>query len=263
MLSAAEITRGVQGALGFLRRDPAALLSFDNTMEACLRSFRLMAVTAPFYVVYSLIRYANLTVAIDTGELIAIETMSYVINWLLYPVIFYEVARRRGWLDRYPRYIAALNWTNLPGIVIAIAAIAIKMIVPAARRRHPRDRPAGSVLLLVPGDHAAGARHRLGDVGGAAGGELDPVILPADHRRPLHRRAGRHLGRSAPPSGKAPAAAPSARRACDRARRARRRHRAWSTGRGRRAAGCRPGCAPGCAGTSARRRRCGSARRRA
>jgi hypothetical protein len=132
VLSAAEITRGVQGALGFLRRDPAALLSFDNTMEACLRSFRLMAVTAPFYVVYSLIRYANLTVTIDTGELIAIETMSYVINWLLYPVIFYEVARRRGWLDRYPRYIAALNWTNLPGIVIAIAAIVIKMIVPTA-----------------------------------------------------------------------------------------------------------------------------------
>ena len=132
MLSAAEITRGVQGALGFLRRDPAALLSFDNTMEACLRSFRLMAVTAPFYVVYSLIRYDNLTVTIDTGELIAIETMSYVINWLLYPVIFYEVARRRGWLDRYPRYIAALNWTNLPGIVIAIAAIVIKMMVPNA-----------------------------------------------------------------------------------------------------------------------------------
>ena len=75
--------------------------------------------------------------------------------------------------------------------------------------------------------------------------------------------AGRHLGRSAPPSGKAPAAAPSARHACDRARRARSRHRACSIGRGRRAAGCRPGCAPGCAGTSARRRRCGSPRRRA
>lgn len=132
MLSAAEIARGVMGALGLLRRDPKALLAFDNTMEACLRSFRLMAVTAPFYVVYALIRYANLSVAIDTFELIAIETMSYVVNWLLYPVIFYEVARRRGWLDRYPRYIAALNWTNLPGIVIAIAAIAVRMILPEA-----------------------------------------------------------------------------------------------------------------------------------
>jgi hypothetical protein len=132
VLSAAEIARGVQGALGFLRRDPAALFAFDNTMEACLRSFRLMVVTAPFYIVYSLIRYANLTVAIDTFELVVIETMSYVINWLLYPVIFYEVARRRRWLDRYPRYIAALNWTNLPGIVIALAAIVLRMVLPAA-----------------------------------------------------------------------------------------------------------------------------------
>jgi hypothetical protein len=132
VLSAAEIARGVQGALGLLRRDPAALLAFDNTMAACLRSFRLMAVTAPLYVVYALIRYADLTIAIDMFELIAIETMSYVINWLLYPVIFYEVARRRGWLDRYPRYIAALNWTNLPGIVIAIAAMVIKVVLPDA-----------------------------------------------------------------------------------------------------------------------------------
>jgi hypothetical protein len=132
VLSAAEIARGVRGAFGLLRRDPAALLCFDNTMEACLRSFRLMAVTAPFYVVYSLIRYADLTVTIDTFELLAIEAMSYVVNWLLFPVIFFEVARRRGWLDRYPRYVAALNWINLPGIVIAIVAIALKMIMPAA-----------------------------------------------------------------------------------------------------------------------------------
>lgn len=140
MLNAAEIGRGVQGALGFLWRDPGALLAFDNTMEACLRSFRLMAVTAPLYVIYALIRYADLAVAIDTFELIAIETMSYVVNWLLYPVLFHEIARRRGWLDRYPRYIAALNWTNLPGIVIAIAAITVKAILPG---------PAGGILEIA------------------------------------------------------------------------------------------------------------------
>ena len=140
MLSAAEIARGVQGALGFLWRDPGALLAFDNTMAACRRSFRLMALTAPLYVVYSLLRYDNLPVAVDVGELIVVETMSYVVNWLLYPVIFHEVARRRGWLDRYPRYIAALNWTNLPGIVIAIAAITVKVILPG---------PAGGILEIA------------------------------------------------------------------------------------------------------------------
>ena len=121
MLSAAEITRGVQGALGFLlRRDPAAPLHFDNTMEACLRSFRVMALAAPLYASISLIRYER-HVAADKMEIAAVEALHYVVDWLLFPVIFYEIARRRGWLDRYPRYITALNWINLPAMVVAIA----------------------------------------------------------------------------------------------------------------------------------------------
>ena len=132
MLSAADIARGVQGALGFLRRDPAAPLRFDNTMEGCLRSFRVMAVAAPFYALYVLINYANVTVEADTFDVVVVEAMRYVVEWLLFPVIFYEVARRRGWLDRYPRYISALNWINLPATVIAALAVAVESVAPAA-----------------------------------------------------------------------------------------------------------------------------------
>lgn len=132
MLNAAEITRGVQGALGLLKRDPSALLRFENTMEACLRSFGVMVVAAPFYVVYVAINYAEVTISADTFEVVAIEAMRYVVDWLLFPVIFYEVARRRGWLDRYPRYISALNWINLPAAIIAMLAVAIETVVPSA-----------------------------------------------------------------------------------------------------------------------------------
>ena len=103
MLSAAEITRGVQGALGFLWRDPAAALHFDNTMEACLRSFRVMALAAPLYAIYLLLSYSNVTSSADEMEIALVEGLHYVVDWLLFPVIFYEIARRRGWLDRYPR----------------------------------------------------------------------------------------------------------------------------------------------------------------
>ena len=93
--------------------------------------------------------------------------MSYVINWLLFPVIFYEVARRRGWLDRYPRYIAALNWTNLPGIVIAIVAIAIKLIVPAAVGGILEIAlPALFFYWFLVDRRWLGARRRLGAGGG-------------------------------------------------------------------------------------------------
>ena len=132
MLSAAEIARGVQGALAFLRRDPTAPAYFDNTLEACLRSFRVMAVSAPFYVVYVAINYAGLTVESEAWDVVLIEALRYVVEWLLFPVIFYEIARRRGWLDRYPRYIGALNLINLPATAIALAAV--DAVMPPAVR---------------------------------------------------------------------------------------------------------------------------------
>lgn len=132
MLSVAEIARGLQGALGFLKRDPAAPGHFDNTLEACLRSFRVMAVSAPFYALYVLINYASVNFEADTVDVVFIEAIRYVVEWLLFPVIFYEAARRRGWLDRYPRYIGALNWINLPATVIAAAAVAVELVAPPA-----------------------------------------------------------------------------------------------------------------------------------
>jgi hypothetical protein len=132
VLSAAEIARGVKGALGFLQRDAAAPQHFDNTMEACLRSFRVMAVAAPLYAIYLLISYSDVTTTADETEIALVEGLHYVVDWLLFPVIFYEVARRRGWLDRYPRYISALNWINLPLMVLAVVGSALAAVTPAA-----------------------------------------------------------------------------------------------------------------------------------
>ena len=132
MLSAAEIARGVKGAMGFLQRDPTAPQHFDNTMEACLRSFRVMALVAPLYAIYLLIYYSDVTVTADGTEIILAEAIRYVVDWLLFPVIFYEAARRRGWLDRYPRYIGALNWINLPAMVVVIAGQGLSSVAPAA-----------------------------------------------------------------------------------------------------------------------------------
>ena len=132
MLSAAEIARGVQGALGFLRRDATAPQHFDNTMEACLRSFRVMALVAPLYAIYLLLYYSNVVDTADETEIALVEGIRYIVDWLLFPVIFYEVARRRGWLERYPRYIGALNWINLPAMIVAIVGLALSAVAPAA-----------------------------------------------------------------------------------------------------------------------------------
>jgi hypothetical protein len=142
-LSSAEIARGTQGALLLLRRDPAAPLHFDNTFEACLRSFRVMLLVAPLHAVYMAINYSFVQVAADDWEIVIFEALHYVVDWLLYPVLFYEIARRYRWLDRYPRYIAALNWINLPATALLILGAVIETALP------PATESSWPLILLI------------------------------------------------------------------------------------------------------------------
>jgi hypothetical protein len=139
MLGSAEIARGSQGALKFLLRDVTAPFHFDNTPEACLRSFQVMIVVAPIYAFYVVIHYMQLQTTADELEIALVEGLRYVVDWLLYPVIFYEIARRRGWLDLYPRYISALNWINLPAVILLLISESVAALAP----------PAATALLQI------------------------------------------------------------------------------------------------------------------
>jgi len=130
MLSSAEIARGSRGAVKFLSRDVSAPLHFDNTPESCLRSFQVMIVVAPVYAVYLVVHYMQVNSTADEGQIALAEGLRYVVDWLIYPVIFYEIARRRGWLERYPRYIASLNWINLPAVILLLISELVAALVP-------------------------------------------------------------------------------------------------------------------------------------
>lgn len=130
MLSAGEIARGMQGSLGLLKRDRASPSYFDNTLEACVRSFQVMILVAPLHAALLLIRYANVTSTADDLEIILVEALRYVVEWLLFPVLFYEIARRRNWLGYFPRYISALNWVNLPAMIVAVIGVVLATLLP-------------------------------------------------------------------------------------------------------------------------------------
>lgn len=140
MLSASDIARGTQGAVRFLQRDPGAPFYFDNTLEACLASFRVMVLAAPLYGLYLLLYYSGVDTTADMLEIVAVEALHFVVDWLLFPVLFYEIARRRQWLANYPRYIAALNWINLPVMALAVITLGVAMVVP---------RPVGQVVGMA------------------------------------------------------------------------------------------------------------------
>jgi hypothetical protein len=138
MLSSGEIARGSQGAVKFLWSDVTAPFHFDNTAEGCLRSFQVMVLAAPVYAFYLVIHYMEVNTVADGGEILLVEFLRYVVDWLLYPVLFYEIARRRRWLDRYPRYIAALNWSNLPQVILLLVGGSLASLAP----------PVGVPLLI-------------------------------------------------------------------------------------------------------------------
>jgi hypothetical protein len=130
VLGAGEIARGIHGALGFLKRDPGAPSWFDNTREACVRSFQVMILVAPLHAALIMLRYATVTSTADEFEIVVAEALRYVVEWTLFPVLFYEIARRRNWLDLFPRYISALNWVNLPAMVVAVIGVVLASLLP-------------------------------------------------------------------------------------------------------------------------------------
>ena len=149
MLSAGEIARGMQGALAFLQRDPAAPSYFENTAESCLRSFLVMILVAPLYAIVLTILYSNVTTTAEGWEIVGVEALRYVVDWLLFPVIFFEIARRQNWVGLYPRYISALNWVNLPLMVVAVVAVVPAIVARAGAAMVVAVAPFGAVAAVA------------------------------------------------------------------------------------------------------------------
>lgn len=131
MLSLAEIANGVRGALRLLQFDPAGAGYYDNSREAFWRSFRVMFLVAP---IYALIRYLDLrgySWTVSEPELLLVEALYYTIEWFLYPVAAYEVARVGKLGGSYLRYITALNWGSVPVVLILLALTLLGDLLPA------------------------------------------------------------------------------------------------------------------------------------
>ena len=130
MLTPLEIYNGTRGALRLLRFDPAGAAYYDNTVEAFWRSFRVMVLVAPFYVLLRVLFYESRAAQAGDVEILIVETLRYLIEWFFFPVVVFELAR---WLDlkrNYLRYIAALNWMNVPLLPIALAMRCAAEIAP-------------------------------------------------------------------------------------------------------------------------------------
>jgi hypothetical protein len=133
MLTPLEIFNATRGAIRLLRFDPAGVFYFDNTLEAFWRSFRVLALVAPIYVVLRLMDYGSITSTADDFQIVIVETLRYLVEWFFYPVALFEIARWLPVRQNYLRYIVAFNWIKVPLLVIALVLFGLGELVTPLR----------------------------------------------------------------------------------------------------------------------------------
>ena len=130
MLSRTEIAQGVSGAWRLMWGDGGGLYMLDRTREGFWRSFRVALLIAPLQIFCSLIAYQRTDTMASDNLVILTEALRYLIEWTAFPVVLLEIARRAGWSPRYIGAVVAMNWANVPVMVLLTMTVAIGEIAP-------------------------------------------------------------------------------------------------------------------------------------
>jgi len=123
-----EILRSLYGAYHLARFDAGSLTHFDATPGGFWKSFFAAVIVAPLYLILLAVRIENGPADIEPARLLAVESIAYVIGWVIYPLVMATVARLIDRERHYVRYIVAYNWTsvwqNVIYLPIAILSVA-------------------------------------------------------------------------------------------------------------------------------------------
>jgi hypothetical protein len=134
MSRAAEILAALYGATRLARFDAQGLGAFNASVEGFWRSFWAAALVAPFYAVLLAFRFDTMADTVHPLRFALVETVTYVIAWLAFPVAMISVARWLGRWDAFVGYIVAYNWTAVVqnAIYLPLAMLAVSGAIPEA-----------------------------------------------------------------------------------------------------------------------------------
>jgi hypothetical protein len=132
VLSLPEIARGVSGAVRLMQGDLSGLALLDRSREGFWRSFRSAVLLAPIYGLYLWMVYDGVETASSDLRVVVAQGLRYVIDWTLFPVVLLELSRLMGRAPRYIASVVALNWANVPLLIVAVALSALARLVSPA-----------------------------------------------------------------------------------------------------------------------------------
>ena len=120
------------GLSRILRLDPAGLRCFDNSAEAARASFRVALYVAPMYLLQSIGHYLRDDAPPPPYAFALIELFTYIIGWVLFPLVVLQLAPRLGVGQTALRYVAAYNWFQLviSGVLLPFVLLRTLDVLP-------------------------------------------------------------------------------------------------------------------------------------
>ena len=113
MIDAKEVAGALYGLWRLVRWDDKALSFFNATESGFWRSFMAAAFVAPLQVLYQLSVYLTMDEPPSAWRMAAIESIEYVILWVLYPLAMLYVVKLLDRETEFFGYVVAYNWFQL------------------------------------------------------------------------------------------------------------------------------------------------------
>lgn len=111
MVSPRELSVALYGAWRFATLDRGAIQFFDNTPQAFWKSFNAAWLALPAYALLVLLSFAQHPVDAGAFRVLSVELISYVIGWVLFPLVMVAFTDTMKCGQNYFRFITAWNWS--------------------------------------------------------------------------------------------------------------------------------------------------------
>jgi len=110
MSLASAASLGVQGAWLLARGRADGLSLIENDWAGAARSFCAIAICLPSFICLRLMTWAIDGLPSHAAHALALDLLSYVIQWCGFAVLSHQLVGAMGLAERWPKFIAVWNW---------------------------------------------------------------------------------------------------------------------------------------------------------
>lgn len=125
MIDAARIAQAIHGLRLLVRMEPGCLSFFEQNHNGFVRSFLPALVLAPLHFTHIALAYQSAPEKPAIAAYIIIETLAYLLTWVLFPFVMIYIASSLDRAQRYFTYLVAYNWFQLVvgGVILPLTLV--------------------------------------------------------------------------------------------------------------------------------------------